>query len=266
VAAADESSQRRGYWAVEPRTEEGGIPDIYFKVLAPGSPAEMLTFKGDIERTLSSIQSIYARQVDRAKLEEAAAKLTKLAQLGLVGALPATSEAIASLALFKHDIVSREAGRIKNDYMVRLGKWSLSFGFVCAILFFVFDHWRFIPPEQIYRYRNVLLVLTGCMAGAWASFASRKVALAFDDLSTLEDDKLEPPLRLIFAGVLTVILVLVFCTRFANVIIGGFDASNVLSSGSVAVLVGALAGLAEKALPAAMMQRASAFITQGESK
>ncbi len=256
----------RGYWAVEPRMEEGGLPDIYFKVITPGCPAEMLALKGDIERTLSSLQAIYARAVDRSKLEEGTAKLIKLAQLGLVGPAAATPEAVAALTMFKHDMVSREAGRIKNDYMLRLGRWALAFASICAIAFFVFDRWQFLPPTQLYRYRNVFLVLTGCMAGAWASFASRKVALAFDDLAVLEDDKLEPPLRLIFAGVLTVILVLVFCTGFAKVVIGGFDVSRVLSSGSVAILIGALAGLGEKALPAAMMQRATTFISHDDGK
>jgi hypothetical protein len=49
----------------------------------------------------------------------------------------------------------------------------------------------------------------------------------------------------------------------ANVVIGGFRASNLLNSGAVAALIGALAGLSEKALPAAMMQRASSFISSG---
>lgn len=256
----------RGYWAVEPRNEEDGTPDIYFKVVAGGCPADLLTLKGDIERTLSSALSIYNRAVDRPKLNEAAAKLTKLAQLGLVGPKPATPEAAAALQMFKLDVVNREAGRIKNDYMLLLGRWALGFGVACAIAFFVFDHWPNLPPPQIYRYRNVFLVLGGCMAGAWASFASRKVSLSFDDLAALEDDKLEPPLRLAFAGVLTTVLILVFCTGFANVVIGSFNGSRVLSSGSVAVLIGALAGLAEKALPAAIMQRATAFISASDGK
>jgi hypothetical protein len=266
MTIAQPEASGRGYWAVEPRTEEGGIPDIHFKLITPGCPAEMLGLKADIERALSSIQAIYSRPLDRPKLEEGVAKLTKLAQLGLVSTAPATPEAIAALTMFKYDIVSREAGRIKNDYMILLGRWALAFSTICAVTFFAFDKWPCLPPEQIYRYRNVLLVLTGCMAGAWASFASRKVALTFDDLAALEDDKLEPPLRLVFAGVLTVFLILVFCTGFARVVIGGFDVSNVLTSGSVALLIGALAGLAEKALPAAMMQRATAFIARDGAK
>lgn len=259
------TAEDRGYWAVEPRTEaDGDTPDIFFKLIKPGCPADMLTLKGDIERALSVILSIYAREAERSKRNEAVAKLTKLAQLGLVGTSPATSEATAALSAFKHDVIGREAGRIKNDYMLQLGGWAVAFGAVCVVAYFVCDQFRWLPPEQIYRYRNVFLVLTGCMAGAWASFASRKVALGFEDLAALEDDKLEPPLRLLFAAVLTVILSLVFCTGFANVVVGGFTASKLITSGSVALLVGALAGLGEKALPAAMMQRATSFVAAKE--
>ncbi len=257
----------RGYWAVEPRFEaDGDTPDIYFKVIKPGCPADMLTLKGDIENSLSIVLSIYSPESHSSKRNEAVAKLIKLAQLGLVGPSPATSEAASALIAFKRDVAGREAGRIKNDYMIQLGAWALGFGLACVIAFFVCDHFRTLPPEQIYRYRNVFLVLVGCMAGAWASFASRKVILAFEDLAALEDDKMEPPLRLLFTAVLTVILSLVFCTGFANVVIGGFTASKLMTSGSVALLVGALAGLGEKALPAAMMQRANSFVAAEEKK
>lgn len=259
-------SQDRGYWQVEPRNEADGSPDIYFKVIKPGCPAEMQSFKADIERALSTVRAIYARQNDTAKRHEAISKLTALAQLGLVGVSPAISEASSGLSLFQSDIVSREAGRIKNEYMVQLGKWAFFISALCAVAYILFSIWPSLPIVPVYRYRNILLVIVGCMAGAWASFASRKVVLAFDDLASLEEDKLDPPVRLVFAGVLTVILVLVFSTGFAQVVIGGFDAGKVLKSGSIALLFGTLAGLAEKALPAAIMQRANTFITRDDVK
>jgi hypothetical protein len=259
-------TQDRGYWAVEPRTEADGRPDIFFKIVKPGSPAEQQSLKGDIERALSICHSIYASPDSTAKRDEAAAKLLKLAQVGLVGTDPATAEAAAALLVFKADIVNREAGRVKNDYMVKLGGWALAFGVVCAILFYIFDRWPWVPAPQLYQYRNFLLILCGCMAGAWASFASRKVILSFEDLAALEEDRLEPPIRLLFAAVLTTILALIFVTGFGNVVVGGFDASDVLRSGSIATLTGALAGLAEKALPAAMMQRASSFLSGSQNR
>ncbi len=99
------------------------------------------------------------------------------------------------------------------------------------------------------------------MAGAWASFASRKVKLGFSDLAALEEDRIEPGLRLLFAGVLTIILALIFTPGVADIHVGDFRASSILGSGSVALLIGSFAGLAEKALPSAVMARANSVIT-----
>jgi hypothetical protein len=99
------------------------------------------------------------------------------------------------------------------------------------------------------------------MVGAWASFATRKVILSFRDLVALEEDRVEPQLRLLFTGLLTVILSLIFLTGVADVEVGSFQASSLLDSGTVALLLGAFAGLAEKALPSAVLSRASSVIT-----
>lgn len=259
--AAQSEAPDRGFWAVEPRQEADGTPDIYFKLIKSGCPADMLDFKGGIERALSIVLSIYARSDHPAKRDECVAKLLKLAQLGLVGPSQATQEANAALSVFKQDIVNRESGRIKNDYMLKLGKAALFAAAAFFVVYIIVDNLIFVPIKHVYEYRNILLVFAGCMAGSWASFASRKVVLSFEDLAALEEDKLEPPLRLAFSGILTAILCLVFITGFANVVIGGFRASSLLTSGSVAALIGALAGLAEKALPAAMMQRATTLIS-----
>ena len=145
--------------------------------------------------------------------------------------------------------------------MVKLGMWALVGGIVSAIAFFILDqHFSWISP-RIFKYRFFLLLWSGCMAGAWVSFATRKAMLGFFDLVAVEEDRIEPALRLIFTGVLTVMLALVFTTGLANVVIGGFQASALMTSGSTAILVGAFAGLSEKALPAALMKRAQDFIS-----
>lgn len=253
-----------GFWIVtaELSDDPGGFPDIRFEWTgrAGEAPPELLEFRNRVDKTLGTLRLIYGDRSRRPHFDESFGKLLNLAQLGMVGLKPATREANAALDSLQWEILSREAGRIKNGYMLKLGKWALGFAAAASVLFFVFDRWAWIPPPQLYAYRNVLLVIAGCMAGAWASFASRKVILSFFDLAALEEDRLEPALRLLFTAVLTTILVLVFTTGFADVRIGAFQASQVLRSGSTAVLIGALCGLAEQALPAAVMMRAGAFM------
>lgn len=250
----------KGFWQVKEhkRDSDSEPRDIYFGVIKPGAPPEVQSLKNEIERTLSTLRLIYG--TTQTKFDEAFVRLLHLAQVGLQGEDPAVSEAKAALEALKMEIVNREAGRIKNEYMVKLGRWALLFGGLALAGFFVFEHNPQLPPDELYRYRRVFLVWSGCMAGAWASFAARKVVLGFFDLAQLEEDRLDPALRLVFVGVLTTFLALVFVTGFANVIIGGFSAATLLSSGSTALLVGALAGLSEQALPAAMMERARALV------
>lgn len=242
-----------GYWTVERRKGEDGTLDIYFKVLKSGCPADQQRLKNEVERTLSALRVLYAGSVG-GKFEEAFAKLLSLAQVGLAGPSPSTSVAEAALESLQNEIVDREAGRVKNDYMIKLGKWALGFCIAGVVLYFLSGtEWS---PSQIRDYRNFFLLWSGCMVGVWCSFAARKAVLTFFDLARIEEDRLDPPLRLIFSGLLTFILGLIFLTGFANVVVGTFEGAKFIHDAAVALLIGALSGIAEKALPVAILQRA----------
>jgi hypothetical protein len=213
-APTEQNEKPSGYWAVSERLGKDDQKDIYFKVLTPGCPGEQQSLKNRVERTLSTLRTIYA--ASDPEFNEAFAKLLTLSQVGLVGPKASVSVAEAALDSLQSEIVDREAGRVKNDYMLKLGLWALCFSIVAVILYFVLDSYGSFFSQKIYRYRTFFLLWTGCMVGAWCSFASRKVVLTFFDLGQLEEDRIDPPLRLIFAGMLTSILGLVFVTGFAN--------------------------------------------------
>lgn len=251
------------FWRVEPRTAEDGTPDIHFKVEDPNCPQEQRDLKLAVERALTVIKALYSLPKDRKKLDESVAKLLALSQVGLVAAAPAiASDALRS---FEHDIVEREAGPIKNAYMRKLGLWAAGFGGSALAAYFVLETFPNFALPQIQAYRGMLLVWTGCMIGAWASFATRKVNISFADLTKLEEDRIDPPLRLMFTGILTLVLALIFTTGMADVEVGSFRASMLLSSGSVAMLLGAFAGLGEKALPSAVSSRADQVINSSKA-
>jgi hypothetical protein len=66
---------------------------------------------------------------------------------------------------------------------------------------------------------------------------------------------------------LTFILGLIFLTGFANVVVGAFEGAKFIHDGAVALLIGALSGIAEKALPVAILQRAQTiFQFEGAKK
>ncbi len=245
----------RTFWRVEPRMSEDGTPDINFCVEKAECPQEQRELKSAVERALTVVKALYSHKDDK-KLTEAVAKLVSLSQVGLVGPNASPAIAMDALRALEADIVEREAGPIKNAYMRKLGFWAAILGGGTFASYLIMQAFPYLSFPQIQAKRNVLLVWTGCMAGTWASFATRKVSLAFSDLIALEEDRIEPQLRLLFTGTLTVILSLIFITGLADVQIGSFEASLLKSSGSVALLIGAFAGLAEKALPSAVLSRA----------
>lgn len=249
------------FWAIEPRIGEDGAPDINFKVLKSGSPHSQRELKNQAERVLSIIKILYSHPENKVKLHEEVTKLIALCQVGLVGKDASPEVGHDALRSLEADILEREEGRIKNRYMRKLGAWAAFFSVIGVSLYFSYNHIICLPFDEIYRYRNVFLVWSGAMVGAWASFASRKVRLTFSDLVAVEEDRIEPPMRLIFTGVLTVILSLVFVTGLADIQVGEFRASGLVSSGTVALLLGAFAGLAEKALPSTVMSRANSVIS-----
>lgn len=244
--------------------------DIFFGVVKAGAPKEHQALKSRVERTLSSLRAIYStenvgkRQAERnvANFDLAFDKLLALTAAGLATDQPDPSVAGAALDALQAEIVDREAGRMKNSYMIRLGQPALAAAIVFAAMFFVYQYLpsRYRWPLEIYNYRHVFLVLCGCMVGTWASFAARKVILGFLDLAVLEQDRLDPSLRLVFTGALTVFLTLVIVTGMVDIVIGGFHASTLVGSGTVALLVGAFAGLTEQTLPAALFDRAKSFV------
>jgi hypothetical protein len=55
------------------------------------------------------------------------------------------------------------------------------------------------------------------MAGVRLSFGARKTSIRFEDLHILEEDRLEPLVRLVFAGLLTLVLALLFSTQAVTI-------------------------------------------------
>lgn len=193
------------------------------------------------------------------RLEEYTGKLAGIAEIGLEG----NHTNLAKLALdeFKNEVVTREASRIKNTYVVSLGIWA-----ALATLIFT-GIWVWIVSGGItnnwwWIHKSFLLAGAGAAVGTWLSFSVRRVQLSFDQLVMLEEQSLDPPLRIIFVVALTMMACLLFWTNAINIEVGLLktNSASFQSTGSVALLIGMLSGLAERALATAISGRAAAFV------
>jgi hypothetical protein len=191
-------------------------------------------------------------------LDQYVKKLAGIGRLGLEG--PHTSLATLALDELRREFVAEQAGRIKNTYVRRLG-------FVCAVaallLFGLYASTvtgRITSPFWNYH-KAFLLAAAGAAIGTWLSFSIRRVSLSFDDLAILEEDLLDPSMRVLFVIGLTMTACLLFWTGAMNIEIGSLRTVQLGgTSGTIAFLVGIFSGLSERALATAISGRAAAFV------
>jgi hypothetical protein len=191
------------------------------------------------------------RLESRIKLDEYVRKLAGIARLGLTGE---EHVSFASLALsgLKDEILAREAGAVKNDYIRRLGLWAACVACILLLALVL------ISPDG--SARAFVLVGLGTCLGTWLSFSLRRVKLTFSDLAVLEEDRLNPGVRILFMLGLTSVLGMLFSVKAVGIELGDFKTSGISSDPLVPLLIGALAGIAERALATAVTIRADQFI------
>jgi hypothetical protein len=253
-----------------------GLPDrndpnrgreIVFQVIGDTIPVptDQLELAADIADTLTTLEVIlppapagqagahFADYFDQYRV-----KLASLARIGLQGdADPkAARQALTSL---QNEILTREGPRVKNGYMKTLGAWAIGFAAIALCAYFAV-RWGAPRDWLIYNVRNVALLWIGTMAGVWLSFGIRRAILNLKDLSNLEADKVEPAIRLIFTGLIAVIIALMFISAMVNIDVGGLHSAQILVHGTQALLIGALLGISEQSLPGALTRRAAQFV------
>jgi hypothetical protein len=198
------------------------------------------------------------------RFDEYQFKLKALAQVGLQdNASPDTAR--LALTALQDEILRREGPRIKNAYMSRLGAWALIFGGAAVIVYLIL-HNNDGFSRQFSSLLNLALVWAGTMVGTWLSFGLRKPVIALSDLNSLESDMVEPPLRLIFTGLIALTISFIFLTGMVNVAIGTLKSAELLVHGSTALVIGLLLGVSEQALPGALTRRASQFVSEVAGK
>lgn len=209
----------------------------------------------DYLRGRGASQIMAARQ----RLSEYIMQLCGIATVGLMN-LDASQAVFArlDLARFKAEFTVREAGMVKNRYVRRLGWACLFMAVLTAIIYTIIraNHEWIVA----YAFRNFWLLAVGTSVGTWLSFSLRRVVLTFDDLAVLEEDRLDPFLRVLFMVGLVLVVGLLFWTGAVSFGIGPLGSqAAVQEHGAWALLVGLLAGIAERALGTAVSRRAADF-------
>jgi hypothetical protein len=228
--------------------------DIYFEVQAKEIPPEQLELRDQVGSALSILRIIIS---DKDRFEEYFRELLSLAQAGLVGETANPDLAVRALREFKLGVTSREAGRIKNQYMKTLGfRAAILVTVLIVALATVFFFLKQASPFLL----NLIRFEIGTMIGVWLSFGTRKPVLNFEDLHVLEEDRMEPLVRLVFAGLLALIVALAFHLKVVTLTLGTLTTDQLDSQPWAAFFFGLLSGVGEKALSTNVTRQASTLL------
>jgi hypothetical protein len=110
------------------------------------------------------------------------------------------------------------------------------------------------------------LVVIGAMVGAWFSVAASRWQIAFETIPDYLDIYYEPFVRMLFvaigAGAFALFLNLsVLTIKIGNIDFADFTTPNV----GVAILVGFISGIGERALSVQLIERAQKFLNPSAS-
>jgi hypothetical protein len=252
------------------KTERTKADDIFIEVEDTTVSDEKLAFSVDIDRTLSVIKQVLDTGRNRtgrnwlhwrrhggtySKRAKWIWDLKGIAHVGLEHDDPSQVKlAMKLLDTFHEEFVASEAGAVKNRYLARLGMWCLlvSAGSVAGYILAS----RYLNDPAVNKLRNFWLLAAGAGVGTWLSFALRRVILTFLDLATLEEDQLDPPTRVVFVTALACVVGLSLWTGAINVELGTFN-FQLADSGTNALLLGLLLGIAERTMSGSVFKRAT---------
>jgi len=167
-------------------------------------------------------------------------KLLSLTQAGLVGNTAQPSLALRSLEVLKEEIIFNEGKRIKNSYIKRLGSIAGVIFLILILIYLIFQKYEFTQSFLMY-----LRVFMGSLVGTWISFGVRKFNIIFEHLSIIEEDMMEPFIRLIYIGICSIILLLFLNTGFLSINIGNLSTSEIKVNNEMQCTIGILCGLIE---------------------
>lgn len=249
----------RGYFLVAENKEiswdiKCELHHEYAKEQVPQDQAELYI---EIEQVNNVIRELKYTAESRKK--EYSQKLLTLAQAGLIGETAQPNLAKLSLKELKEEILIREGGRIKNKYMIKLGIIALALGFISIII------GASILDNCYKTFSAYFFVWAGAMAGTWISFGVRKISIRFEDLHMIEEDRMNPFIRLMFIGLTSVLLLLFLKSGIVTITVGTFNSVSIDTNIEFQLLLGSIAGLAEYKLTIDLFNKASSILKLSNS-
>lgn len=205
-------------------------------------------------------QGVFSGDNDQEVFREFRDRLVQVAQVGLAANNVKTRTAAKALEQIRQGIILRKGVAIKLRYLLQLAIWSL-YGILAGLILIVLSGTGTIPATLA----GYGWVLIGAMVGAWMSVASTRRALAFHEIAEYLSSTREPIVRLLFVGFLAMTLALMITYGVITLDMGKASLADFHDKRGVAVLIGLIAGIGEKAVSLRIIERVQKTVTTGTS-
>lgn len=222
-------------------------------------PIDQETLYVEVESTNNVIKSLHNTE-DEVKTKYFN-KLLSLAQAGLIGKTAQPRLALKSLNKLKDEMILIEGRRIKNDYMKKLGIEAFIFSIITFIAYLLFQY-----HETTQIFSMYFLAFIGALLGTWISFGARKFNITFDQLSLLEEDMMEPAIRLIYIGVCAIVFMLFLNIQLISFGIGNVSTLTIKENCEIQLSIGVLCGLIESKIGINIYQKAVNILSNEQTK
>ncbi|MBF0440245.1 MAG: hypothetical protein HQL93_14170 [Magnetococcales bacterium] len=240
---------------------------IIYEILDPKKiTPDMEILKDDVEFTLVTLHTVF-RDTKNKRFQYYFESLLSLAQVGLMGINPLPLKAQHALTTLKNEINIQEAPVIRMGYLKKLGLHAFGQSLLCVFLIW-FVHY-FSLHKGFFEGREVMhcgVMWIGCMAGVWLSVGMSPPSTGLESLQLIARDSLEPSIRLLFTGLLTIFIALLLNVGVIKITFGELTTTDFLSSFKISLLLGMVCGLGEKALSTTVSQRVDQFFKELNKK
>lgn len=205
-------------------------------------------------------QRVFSSKSDQQVFEEFRERLIEVAEVGLKANHVKTRTAAKALEQIRQGVILRKGVAIKLTYLLQLAIWSL-YGIFAGLILVFFAGTGNIPATLA----GYGWVLIGAMVGAWMSVASTRSTLAFHEIAEYLSSTREPIVRLLFVGFLAMTLALLITYGVITLDMGKASLADFHDKRGVAVLIGLIAGIGEKAVSLRIIERVQKTVTTGTS-
>jgi hypothetical protein len=187
-------------------------------------------------------------------IEEFRKRIVQVATVGLTGKNVQREVAVGALDQVRKELVNRWGRRVVYKYLTRLAG--------CAALGIVAGALLETVSQRAPALAGYGLVLIGAMVGAWLSVASSRTSVTFDALPDFLGVRAEPAIRMGFAGLLALVVALFLQIGVMNITLGSVSLATFHEARLVALLLGLVSGIGEKALSPRVIARAGEIVTK----